>query len=93
MRAKHVVLCGSEDGVVAARRLIERLGGRLDVQRFERKNPLRVVDAVPMSALRAGRRGGGIFAQRGRRITRANRTKRTHDRGDLRLAFAGRAAA
>lgn len=52
--AKHVVLCGSEDGLHAARRLAGRLGVTLDVRRFERKNPLRVVDAVPLMELRAG---------------------------------------
>ncbi|GAC1498742.1 MAG: hypothetical protein NVS1B2_21970 [Vulcanimicrobiaceae bacterium] len=52
--AKHVVLCGSEDGLHAARRLAQRLGIPLTVRRFERKNPLRVVDAVPLVELRPG---------------------------------------
>jgi len=52
--AKHVVLCGSEDGLHAARRLAERLGVTLAERRFERKNPLHVVDALPLMELRAG---------------------------------------
>ena len=41
VRASRVVMCGSEEGLIAARRLMQRLGETLDVQRFERKNPLR----------------------------------------------------
>ncbi len=52
--AKHVVLCGSEDGLHAARRLVERLGMQISVRRFERKNPLRVVDAIPLVELKPG---------------------------------------
>ncbi|GAC1542755.1 MAG: hypothetical protein NVS3B16_08130 [Vulcanimicrobiaceae bacterium] len=54
VRAKTVVMCGSEDGLHAAQRLAARLGVALDVRRFERKNPLRVVDAVPLEQLRRG---------------------------------------
>ncbi len=54
VRAKTVVMCGSEDGLHAAQRLAARLGIKLIVRRFERKNPLTVVDAVPLGALRAG---------------------------------------
>ncbi len=54
VRARHVVLCGSEEGLRAARRLAERLGVPLAVRRFERKNPLRVVPAVGLPALRPG---------------------------------------
>jgi ATP-dependent RNA helicase SUPV3L1/SUV3 len=54
VRAKHVILCGSEDGLVTARRLADRLGVSLDVRRFERKNPLHVVDAISLAALRRG---------------------------------------
>jgi ATP-dependent RNA helicase SUPV3L1/SUV3 len=54
VRAKRVILCGSEDGLAAARHLATRLGITLNVRRFERKNPLKVVDAVPLAALRAG---------------------------------------
>jgi ATP-dependent RNA helicase SUPV3L1/SUV3 len=54
VRAKRIVLCGSEDGLAAARRLTARLGAPLAVRRFERKNPLRVVDAIPLVALRPG---------------------------------------
>lgn len=54
VRAKRIVLCGSEDGLAAAQRLADRLGVRLTVRRFERKNPLRVVDAIGLSALRPG---------------------------------------
>ena len=54
VRAKTVVMCGSEDGLHAAERLAARLGVPLRVRRFERKNPLRVVDAVPLTDLRPG---------------------------------------
>jgi ATP-dependent RNA helicase SUPV3L1/SUV3 len=54
VRAKHVVLCGSQDGLAAAERLAARLGVEIEVRRFERKNPLRVVDAIPLAALRPG---------------------------------------
>ncbi len=54
VRAKHVVMCGSQDGLAAAERVAARLGTSLTVRRFERKNPLRVVDAIPLAALRAG---------------------------------------
>ncbi|MBD5633368.1 MAG: hypothetical protein IAI49_02715, partial [Candidatus Eremiobacteraeota bacterium] len=54
VRAKTVVMCGSEDGLHAAERLAARLGVPLRVRRFERKNPLKVVDAVPITALQAG---------------------------------------
>jgi len=54
VRAKTVVMCGSEDGLHAAQRLAARLGVTLDVRRFERKNPLRVVDAVPLEGVRRG---------------------------------------
>lgn len=54
VRAKRIVLCGSDEGLRAARRLADRLGVELTVRRFTRKNPLRVVGAVPRSALRRG---------------------------------------
>ena len=54
VRAKRVVMCGSEEGLRAAQRLMQRLGVELTVRRFERKNPLRVVPAIPLAALRAG---------------------------------------
>ncbi|GAC1308478.1 MAG: hypothetical protein NVSMB21_13840 [Vulcanimicrobiaceae bacterium] len=54
VRAKTVVMCGSEDGLHLAERLATRLGTTLDVRRFERKNPLRVVDAVALTELRKG---------------------------------------
>jgi ATP-dependent RNA helicase SUPV3L1/SUV3 len=54
VRAKHVVLCGSEDGLIAARHLAARLGIALNVRRFERKNPLTIVDAIALTALRPG---------------------------------------
>jgi ATP-dependent RNA helicase SUPV3L1/SUV3 len=54
VRAKTVVMCGSEDGLHAAERLARRLGVPLRVRRFERKNPLKVVDAVPITDLRPG---------------------------------------
>lgn len=54
VRAKRVILCGSEEGLLAATRLAERLGLELGVRRFERKNPLRVVPSVMLTALRPG---------------------------------------
>ncbi len=54
VRAKRVVMCGSQDGLAAAERLAARLGIALSVRRFERKNPLVVVDPVALSALRPG---------------------------------------
>ncbi len=54
VRAKHVILCGSSEGLAAARRLAGRLGITLNVRTFERKNPLRVVPAVALTALRPG---------------------------------------
>ncbi|HTW85561.1 MAG TPA: helicase-related protein [Candidatus Sulfotelmatobacter sp.] len=54
VRAKHVILCGSEDGLRAATRLAERLGTTIAVRRFERKNPLRVVPAAGVSGLQPG---------------------------------------
>ncbi len=54
VRAKTVLMCGSEDGLHAAQKLATRLGSTLAVRRFERKNPLRVVDAVALGDLRRG---------------------------------------
>lgn len=54
VQAKRVVMCGSEEGLRAARRLAERLGVTLSIRKFERKNPLRVVPAVPLTELRRG---------------------------------------
>ena len=54
VRAKRVVMCGSEDGLHAAQRLAARLGIPLRVRRFQRKNPLEVIDAVPLGSLRPG---------------------------------------
>jgi ATP-dependent RNA helicase SUPV3L1/SUV3 len=54
VRAKHVVMCGSPDGLAAAQRLADRLGVPIEIRRFERKNPLQVVDAIPLTALRPG---------------------------------------
>jgi ATP-dependent RNA helicase SUPV3L1/SUV3 len=54
VRAKRVVMCGSEDGLASAERLAARLGASVTVRRFERKNPLTVVDAIPLTALLAG---------------------------------------
>ena len=54
VRAKRVILCGSREGLHAARRLAERLGVGLTVRTFERKNPLRVVAAIELAALRPG---------------------------------------
>jgi ATP-dependent RNA helicase SUPV3L1/SUV3 len=54
VRAKHVIMCGSNEGLAAAQRLADRLGVSLAVRRFERKNPLRIVPAVALTALRPG---------------------------------------
>jgi ATP-dependent RNA helicase SUPV3L1/SUV3 len=54
VRAKHVVLCGSIEGLHAAQRLAARLGVTLAVRTFERKNPLRVVPAVALTQLKPG---------------------------------------
>lgn len=54
VRAKKVVLCGSQDGLDAATILAKRLGVELAVRRFERKNPLEVADPIPLTELRAG---------------------------------------
>lgn len=54
VRASRVVLCGSEEGLGAAKRLAQRLGMKLTTRRFERKNPLRAVPAVALSELRPG---------------------------------------
>jgi ATP-dependent RNA helicase SUPV3L1/SUV3 len=54
VRARRVVLCGSEEGLRAATRLAERLGTTIAVRRFERMNPLRVVPAPGIVGLRPG---------------------------------------
>ena len=54
VRAKRVIMCGSEDGLASAKQLAERLGVPIAVRRFERKNPLEVVDAVSLGELKAG---------------------------------------
>jgi ATP-dependent RNA helicase SUPV3L1/SUV3 len=54
VRAKRVVLCGSVEGLAAARRLADRLGVPMTVRSFERKNPLRVVGAIALPQLRRG---------------------------------------
>jgi ATP-dependent RNA helicase SUPV3L1/SUV3 len=54
VRAKHVILCGSSEGLAAAQRLAARLGVTIAVRTFERKNPLRVVPAIALTALRPG---------------------------------------
>jgi ATP-dependent RNA helicase SUPV3L1/SUV3 len=54
VRAKRVVMCGSLDGLAAARQLAARLGIELAVRHFERKNPLAVVDPVTLAELRPG---------------------------------------
>ncbi len=54
VRANRVIMCGSEEGLREAKRLMQRLGATLSVQRFERKGALRVMQAIPMSELRRG---------------------------------------
>lgn len=54
VRATRVVMCGSEEGLRAARRLAERLGVTVNARRFERKAPLRVIPAIRLGDLRRG---------------------------------------
>jgi ATP-dependent RNA helicase SUPV3L1/SUV3 len=54
VQAQRVILCGSEEGLHAARRLAARLGVTIAVQRFRRKNPLRVWPAVGLAGLQPG---------------------------------------
>lgn len=54
VRARRVILCGSEEGLRAAQRLAARLNVTVSVRRFERKNPLRVTDAAQLRSLRTG---------------------------------------
>ena len=54
VRAKRVIMCGSQDGLAAARQLAVRLGTTIEERRFERKNPLKVVDPIALGALRRG---------------------------------------
>jgi hypothetical protein len=54
VRAKRVVMCGSSEGLLAAQQLAARLNVPLTVRRFERKNPLRVVPAIALTALHPG---------------------------------------
>jgi ATP-dependent RNA helicase SUPV3L1/SUV3 len=54
LRARQVILCGSQDGLFAAERLAAKLGLTVEVRRFERKNPLTVVDPVQLSMLAPG---------------------------------------
>lgn len=53
-RAKRVVMCGSVEGLHAARRLAARLGVELSVRDFERKNVLRVAPPIGLPDLRPG---------------------------------------
>lgn len=54
VRATRVILCGSDEGLRAAQRLAQRIGAVLQVRRFERKAPLRVVSAITLANLRRG---------------------------------------
>ncbi len=54
VRATRVLLCGSEEGLRAAKRLVSRVGGALSVRRFERKNPLRIAPPITLADLRRG---------------------------------------
>jgi len=54
VRAQRIILCGSEEGLRAAQRLAERLGLLCQIERFERKQPLHVVDAIGLNDLRVG---------------------------------------
>ena len=54
VRARRLILCGSEDGLLAAQRLAQHLNVHIEIRRFERKNPLTVVDAVSLNALKPG---------------------------------------
>ena len=54
VRAKRVIMCGSDEGLRASQRLMERLHATLTVRRFERKGALRVAPAIAMNDLRQG---------------------------------------
>lgn len=54
VRANRVIMCGSDEGLRAAQRLMERLGTTLSVRRFERKGPLAVAPAITIADLRRG---------------------------------------
>jgi ATP-dependent RNA helicase SUPV3L1/SUV3 len=54
VRATRVIMCGSEEGLRAARRLAARLGLEVTERRFERKGPLRVTPAITLAELRRG---------------------------------------
>lgn len=54
VNARHVVLCGSVEGLRAAQRLTKHLGVTLTIRKFQRKNALRVVPAIKLGALQPG---------------------------------------
>jgi ATP-dependent RNA helicase SUPV3L1/SUV3 len=54
LRARRIILCGSQDGLFAAQRLAAKLGVAIDVRTFERKNPLTVVAPASLANLQAG---------------------------------------
>jgi hypothetical protein len=54
VRASRIILCGSLEGLRAARRLAERMGMEITVRRFVRKNELVVDPLVEFGQLRAG---------------------------------------
>ena len=54
VRANRVIMCGSDEGLRAAQRLMERLGTTLSMRRFERKGPLAVTPAITIADLRRG---------------------------------------
>ena len=87
VRAKRVIMCGSEDGLAPARRLADRLGIPLSVRRFERKNPLQGRRCDRALEFAAGRCGRGVFAQRRRGSAAAHSPQWAQHRGDLRLAL------
>ena len=54
VRASRIILCGSVEGLRAARRLAERMGLQVSVRTFERKNPLEVDPAIEFRSIRPG---------------------------------------
>jgi len=54
VRASRIILCGSVEGLRAARRLADRLGIEISVRRFTRKNALVVEPIIERNAVRPG---------------------------------------
>ncbi len=87
VRAKRVVMCGSAEGLAAARRLADRLGVPMTVRSFERKNPLRVVGAIALPQLRRGDAVIGFSRKAVVEMQGGSVKARLHVSRDLRLAL------